>query len=188
MYSISNFIEKELGKTEPLPFKTEIIQVKKNTFLKKYGTVEENIYFLVSGIIETGKHETQKNTIMEFYFPGEFCADIYSLITQKPSTGYISTITDCTIEVISHRDLQEAYKTSRFANEFGRIILEISIVKRILKEGNIYKTAKDRYLDLIKKRPEIIKNIPVVKIAKYLGIDPNSLSRIRKTLVKQNQL
>jgi CRP-like cAMP-binding protein len=185
MYTIANFVENEMGKREPLPFKTELIQVKKNTFLKQSGAVEDGIYFLVSGIIETGKLEAQqKNTIMEFYFPGEFCSDIFSLITRKASSGYISTITDCTIEVISYADLQEAYKTSGFANEFGRKILEISFVKRILKEGNIYKTAKERYLDLIKKRPEVIKNIPVVKIAKYLGIDPNSLSRIRKTLVK----
>jgi CRP-like cAMP-binding protein len=182
MYSIADFIETNLKKKEALPFKTEIIQVKKNTFLKKHGTIEKSIYFLVSGIIETGKHETKKNSIMEFYFPGEFCSDIYSSITQKPSSGYISTITDCTIEVISCDDLFESYKTSNFANEFGRTILEIAFVKRILKEGNIYKSAKERYLDLIKKRPEIIKNIPVVKIAKYLGIDPNSLSRIRKDI------
>lgn len=182
MKTIKDFIETKLNKTEELPFETTILQFKKGQIIKQPREKEDRIYFLISGIIETGRIRNEENNIVEFFFPGEFFTDINSLITNKPTNGYVACITDCIIEVMPYDKLQEAYTTSSFANEFGRRLVEISLIHRIRKEVNMYKTAKQRYEDLVRKRPEIIQNIPVQKIAKYLGIDPNSLSRIRREI------
>jgi len=181
--SIYDYIKEKLNTTQQLPFETKIVHYKKNEFIKRKGDVEENIYFLVAGITEVGKYKRGENVIIEFFFSGEFFCDILSLITMKQSSGYVSCVTDCTIEMISYKALVKAYnEKSLIANEFGRRLAEISFIKRIMKESNSYKTAKERYSDLMLKRPEMVKNLPVSKIAKYLGINPNSLSRIRKSI------
>ncbi len=66
------------------------------------------------------------------------------------------------------------------ANQFGRHVTEHFFIQKLKRENDfLTKSAKEVYLNLISDRPEVIENIPVNKIAKYLGIDPESLSRIR---------
>lgn len=178
--SVSNYIKEKLKSTEGLPFETEIVHYKKNAFIKNTGEIEENIYFLISGIAEIGVYIKNKQNIVDFYFPGDFFCDSYSMVLGKPSNAYIFCITDCIIEKIPNKLLSKEYENSLITNRFIRHVLEVAAIRRILKEINMYRTVKERYLTLMVKRPEVTQNIPISKIAKYLGIDPNSLSRIRK--------
>jgi hypothetical protein len=87
------------------------------------------------------------------------------------------------VEAIPYEILQEAYKVSLLANQFGRIITETAFMERVKREKDfLSKSAEERYLELIERRPEVIQLIPGGRIAKYLGIHPESLSRIRKAI------
>jgi len=79
--------------------------------------------------------------------------------------------------------LQNAYEQSHLWNKFGRIIAEKSYViseKRI--ESLLFYNAEERYLNLVKTYPRVFEQVPLYHIASYLGIERESLSRLRKKL------
>src|SRR4030095_9524152 len=107
-----------------------------------------------------------------------------SFITQKPSDVQIVALTDCQLQAIQYDDLQSAYKTSFLANKLGRLLTEQIYIRKTQREKDfLTKSAEERYKDLISQRSELIQLIPINKIAKYLGIHPESLSRIRKEII-----
>lgn len=109
-----------------------------------------------------------------------------SIITNKPTKITIKCLTECTIETVKYKDFSTASEKSLLLNKISRRLLEQFYLYRVKKEKDLMtKNASERYLDLIKHRPDIIKVIPLEKIAKYLGIHPRSLSRIRKNAFKQ---
>jgi hypothetical protein len=87
------------------------------------------------------------------------------------------------LEVINYSNIQAAYQTSLGANQFGRKVTEYAYMQKAQREKDLLsKTAEERYAELLDKHQEYIAHIPVNKIAAYLGIHAESLSRIRKKL------
>jgi CRP-like cAMP-binding protein len=144
--------------------------------------VEKKLYFINEGFVQiTMLHEGEEK-IIDFFFPDTFVCAFSSFLKQEPSDSRLTALVDCTMEVIQHNDLQEAYKSSLVANQLGRLLTEqIYMVKAKREKDFLTKSAQERYLELIAQRPDILKLIPVNKIAKYLGVHPESLSRIRRS-------
>jgi len=185
-YSISEYLKNNFGDTEKLPFDTVVKKYPKNFCLISPGEVEERINFLISGVVETKIVKTDgTERITEFFFPNQFFCSLSSLLTQNPTNIYMTCLTDCTIESISYKDFNKALEKSLIVNKLGRKIAEQSYLLRIKREKDMLtKTASERYVELMKNRPEVIQEISLSKIAKYLGIDPHSLSRIRANAFK----
>ena len=102
-------------------------------------------------------------------------------MTQSPSTYSLETLTDTTILSISYEDLQEVYKTTTIGNLIGRLTAErLFLLKSKREQTLLFYTAEERYLNLFKDRPEVIKEIPLKYISSYIGVTPQALSRIRK--------
>lgn len=180
------YLKKNLGWTKALPFKTSIKVYPKGHCLLSPGEVEQNLRFLVSGIVETIIiKKNGEERITDFFFPNNFFCSLSSLVTQKPTDVYMRCLTECTIESVFYKDYNKALKKSLLLNQLGRKIAEQSYLLRIKREKDMLtKTASERYLDLVKNRPDVIQQIPLLKIAKYLGINSHSLSRIRRTIYK----
>ena len=107
--NVSRYVKEILKISEELPFKTKVVRFDKNGFIKNKNEIEENIYFLVSGVVESGKIRRGNNIVIEFYFRGDFFCDVYSLITRKKSDGYLSCITDCVVEIVPYKLMLRAY-------------------------------------------------------------------------------
>jgi CRP-like cAMP-binding protein len=168
---------------DELPFRSMQKTIPKGTILTDYGKIERNTYFINNGIIQVTLQREIEEKIIDFFFPESFVCSYTSFILQIPSDVRVSALTDCEVEVISHDDIQLAYNDSLFANKMGRILTEqIFIIKSKREKDFLTKSAEERYEELVKGRPDIIKLIPGYKIAQYLGIKPESLSRIRKDL------
>jgi len=186
-FSISEYLKTNFGDNEKLPFDTFVKTYPKNFRLISPGQIEERINFLISGVVETKiKKKDGNERITEFFFPNQFFCSLSSLLTQQPTNVYMTCLTDCTIESISYKDFNQALEKSLIVNKLGRKIAEQSYLLRIKREKDMLtKTASERYVELMKNRPEVIQEISLSKIAKYLGIDPHSLSRIRASAFKQ---
>jgi CRP-like cAMP-binding protein len=168
---------------EELPFRSMQKTIPKGTVLTDYGKIERNIYFINSGIIQVTLQRDIEEKIIDFFFPESFVCSYSSFILQIPSDVRVSALTDCEVEIISHDNIQMAYNESFFANKMGRILTEqIFIIKSQREKDFLTKSAEERYAELVSRRPDIIKLIPGYKIAQYLGIKPESLSRIRKDI------
>lgn len=157
---------------------------KKGDTITRYDQIESKIYFISKGIVMLTILSQEEELIIEFFFPNSFVCSYTSFILQKPSDVQVVALTDCELESMPYRELQTAYRNSFGANRLGRILTEqIYIVKSNREKDFLTKSAEERYQELMAGRPELIKLVPLNKIAKYLGIHPESLSRIRKEII-----
>lgn len=165
-----------------IPFEVTKVKFKKGDLIMKPGNIEGNIYFVNSGIIEASlKKPNQDDKILSFFFANDLFCSLSSYINQEPSKYYFKCLTNCTLEIIPRASLLEALEKSINANKFMRKFLEFSYLLRIHKEYEyLSMTPLERYNKIIKDQPNIVKHLPVAKIAKFIGIHPNSLSRLRK--------
>lgn len=165
-----------------LPVKVYSKRIPANQIITDFGEIERRCYFLRNGIAQIGT-ETDKfeYKIIDFLFPYRYFNAYMSFLTQEPSTAQIKSITACDVEYFVYEDLQEAYVDSLLVNRIGRILTEESFVLKHQREVDfLTKSAKERYLNLLASYPDIVQKIPIKSIALYLGIHPESLSRIRK--------
>ena len=155
----------------------------KGSIITDYGQIERKLYFINSGLVQlTMLHEGEEK-IIDFFSANEFVCSYTSFLKQEASDVRLTALVDCQTEVILYNDLQEAYRTSFVANQLGRLFTEqIYMVKTKREKDFLTKSAKERYTDLISERPEIFRSVGVNKIAKYLRLHPESLSRIRRTI------
>lgn len=179
---IVTYFKEDLGDNDIPDFKNQ--EFSKGDIITRYGQVEKKMYFINSGIVQFSILRDVEEKIIEFFFPNEFFCSYTSFIMQEPSDTQITALTDCQFEVLHYDELQAAYNTSLLANKLGRVLTEQIYIRKTRREKDfLIKSAEERYKDLISNRPELIQLIPVNKIAKYLGIHPESLSRIRKDII-----
>jgi CRP/FNR family transcriptional regulator, anaerobic regulatory protein len=154
---------------------------KKGDALIKEGDTENNIYYIESGATRNYFVRNGKEFTIDFHFEGDFVTAYYSLITGQPSIVTIELVSDTNIIVIPYRLIQNLHKESVNTNIIGRKMAEMHYIKRLKKEMDLLSlTAEERYAQLLNLKPEIVRAISVKHLSSYLGIQPESLSRIRK--------
>ena len=181
------FLNKQLqvNVKDPVQFPITITEqdFQKGAVLTDYGQIERKLYFINEGSIELTLLHNGEEKIIDFFFTDSFVCAYTSFLKQEASDVRLTALNACKTEVILYSDLQKAYRTSLIANQIGRIMTEqIYMIKTKREKDFLTKTALERYEELIASRPDIIQLIPVNKIAKYLGLHPESLSRIRKSI------
>jgi len=181
-YIFEKIVKNPIEIKEPI-FPTYRKIIKKNEIITRFGQIERKAYFVIDGIIESSIEKDGELKIIDFVFPNNFICSYTSFLLQTPSEIQTKAITDCEVEYFFKEDLEKAYETSIIANQFGRYVTEQFFISKLKRENDfLTKSAKERYLNLINEYPEIIQQIPINKIAKYLGIHSESLSRIRKEI------
>jgi len=159
--------------------------IPKKTVFLKLGEVENHISFIISGVIRLyiPKNDPAKEITFGFCFKEQFISAYDSFLTQKPSLYALQTLSDTTILSITYDDLQKVYKTTQIGNLIGRLTTERLFLLKSKREQTLLNyTAEQRYLDIFKDRPEVIKEIPLKYISSYIGVTPQALSRIRKRI------
>lgn len=168
---------------DALPFPVKTVFFKKGETITPYGKIEDSIYFINDGIVEMTIKSYVSEKILDLFFENDLFCAYTSFITQLPADVQNTALTDCEMQRIKRDDLLHAYDTSFEANKFGRIATEQGYVRRSNREKELFtKTAEERYSEMFRTHAKYISNIPVNKIAKYLGVHPESLSRIRRKL------
>jgi len=165
------------------PFPVRSVSFEKNAVITKYDEVEQNLYFIQSGIVELKIKSYTSEKVLDFFFANEMVTCFTSFLLQIPSDTEMTAIVSCEMEAIAYSDLQKAYRESLPANRVGRMLTEQAYLRKAQREKDLLaKTAEERYAELLESQGEYVSQIPVNKLAKYLGIHPESLSRIRKKL------
>lgn len=184
--SIAHFVKENFNYHDSLPFAVTRFKVPKNTYIISEGQHEDYLYFIVDGIVENGMNKNGENTILEFYLTNQFFTALIPILTRTKTDVYFLALTECTIEKVYYKELRDQTPTSLIVNRVLRHISEQALMQRIIKEKQLSSlNAEEMYLELIKTRPYLLHKIPIKRIAKYLGIHPQSLSRIRKQIGKK---
>ena len=114
-------------------------------------------------------------------FANEWAGDYSSFLRKKKATFNISALEDSVVFVLYYDSIQKAYDKSKTFERLGRIIAESLFLAFESKSASfLIKNPEERYIDLVTTRPEILEKIPLKYISSMVGIQPESLSRIRK--------
>jgi len=164
----------------------ETKSIKKKTNILEAGTTAKEVYFILNGCIRLFYNKDGEDISAYFFTEKMFAGAYDSFISQKPSRHSIETLEDCEVLAISYKALQELFIEFPKMNEFVRKVLEERFVSlHELFTSQILDSPEERYLNLLKERPDIIQRIPQHQIATFLGITPVSLSRIRNRVTKK---
>lgn len=159
------------------------VEFKKKTALLKAGNIETYLNFIEEGSIRLFIPKIENDITFGFCFKGQFMSAYDSFLTQQPSTYEVETLTDTVIWRLNIKDLQDIYNRTEIGNTIGRITAENLFLAKSKREQSLLNdSAEQRYLNLFKERPELIKEIPLKHLASYIGITPQALSRIRKRI------
>lgn len=161
-------------------------ELKVNDCFLREGAVCKEFAYTNNGlfrhcIINNGEEET-------FYFSAErdFVCDYESFINKTISKKSIIAMEDTTIYSISYSNMQLFYSKVKFGERFGRLLLEEVFTKAINHIISSHTdAAEQRYLNFMSSFSHIQQRIPQYYIASFVGVTPQSLSRIRRQLVKK---
>jgi CRP-like cAMP-binding protein len=160
------------------------IEFAKNDFLIEEGTTANFYYFMESGFARSYVIDVEGNDIStKFFSSTDIVIDWHSYFLKTKCRENIQAITSCVAWKISFENFMKLFHIEAF-REVGRTRLVNNYFE--LKSHSvsiIADPAKERYLNLLKSKPDIVQNVPLKQIATYLGITDTSLSRIRKEIV-----
>ena len=155
-------------------------EAKRGEIILKEGEVCRHLSFLESGllryfIVKDGEERNKFFTIAPYLFTSQ-----YSFNNQTPAKETIQTIEDSVIWEITLEENRQLLQLSSW-NQFARkITQEVQFFTEEILEELQTETAENRYIKLLNNQPELLQRIPLKHLASYLGIAPQSLSRIRK--------
>jgi CRP-like cAMP-binding protein len=161
---------------------TEINVSAKCTLLKE-GEIPRKVFFVKKGCLRTSINNRGRDITIQFFFEGDAVASIESFRTNQPSAISIKSIEPSTIVVLPKNGFEIL---GRDFPELKDMLLEMAL-RRFADYSRLFishlkDTPQQRYVALLKDKPEIIQRVPQYYIASYLGITPVSLSRIRKRI------
>jgi CRP-like cAMP-binding protein len=155
----------------------------KGTKLIKVGETEQYLSFIEEGIIRYYIPGEDDELTFGFSFEKEFTCAFDSFLTRLPSEYGQEALSKIILWRISYSDLQKIYMQTQTGNYWGRLIAESLFLSKSKREITLLKnSAKERYLDLLTNKTNIIRQIPLKYIASYIGITPQALSRIRRQI------
>lgn len=161
--------------------------VKKGTILLKEGQKTKDSYFVLKGCIRTYYVIDNEEKTTGFYTEMEALTPP-CVITKTPSEYYISCIEDSIITV-SNSDM-EAEINSKFPkfDMMCKMLSEELLAKQRI-DFDSFKTSspEQRYLNLLENRPDLIQRVPQYQLASFLGMKPESLSRVRARIAEKNK-
>ena len=160
--------------------------IKKNDLFLAEGQVCKHVGFIGKGFMRYYINHDGEDKTYAFAQEGDFVCNNESFIPQTASTKIIQAVEDCEIVQISFADLQIFYKTIKEGDRFGRLIIEQVFIQTLQDLSSFYTdTPEHRYEKFIKQHPELQQRVPQYYIASYVGVKPQSLSRIRKRILHQ---
>lgn len=154
------------------------------TSLVREGNIAKNIYFIESGLLRTYHLEDGKEMNTYFACDNQFISTFSSFIKQSPSFESLETIENSIVYELSYDTLHSLYKESRKFEKLGRVLAEKNYLCVLDRTYTMQtKTAKQKYLEFIKSYDKkIVQRVPQHHIASFLGVAPESLSRVRKEI------
>lgn len=149
-------------------------------YFLRAGEVCHYVGFVTKGLLRYYVLDDGEEHTYDFSPERTFASNYESFLTRTPSVRYIQALEATTLLRIRYEDLQKLYATMTHGHEFGRLVAEQLFVSTLQKLTAFYRdTADERYAQFERLFPGLSARVPQYVIASYVGIKPQSLSRIR---------
>jgi len=158
--------------------------LKKKEVLLQEGEVCHNAYFINRGCLRYYFNVEGEDKTGQFFFEGAWYTDFESYITGQPSSENIQALEASELLLLSRKSLLQLFNEIPKFERFGRLIAENAFLGvKARNNAFLNQTPEERYQALQQERPKVVSRVPQHYIASYLGIKPESLSRIRKRMM-----
>lgn len=179
---MTNFILQKLSLNEK---ETILSLLQRKEYLKgeiliKEGAHADKVFIIISGACRSYFIKNGEDITDFFFLENSFATDFASFCSHIPTTLILECIEDCVVDIICRKDLELLYQQSHTFSEMGRLMAEYSYLQieermRLLHTESL----EIKYNWMLKNFPHIFQRVPQHYIATYLGVKPQSLSRIR---------
>ncbi|MDY7396127.1 Crp/Fnr family transcriptional regulator [Aureibaculum sp. 2210JD6-5] len=162
-------------------------QYKKDTLLLKKGQYSDYGYFVIKGCIRSFYIIDGVEKTTAFYTEAE-SLEPQCKINKKPSDCFISCVEDSILMVSNSEMEKEIFEKFPRFESLCRVLSEELLAKNKTNFDNFkIATPEERYLNLLQSKPDLLQRVPQYQIASYLGLTPQSLSRMRKRLLEKSK-
>jgi CRP-like cAMP-binding protein len=162
----------------------EQVSFPKNYIVEEEGKIPEHLYFIVSGFMRLFHyHENGNEVTTHINCPPGFIASYSGFINQTKTNDSLECITECDLLRITKPNLDLLTLNSPVFKDFSISVFQQSLAyneKRSMELATL--SADQRYKKLLEDHPDIVRHVPVQYIASFLGMKPESLSRIRRQM------
>jgi CRP-like cAMP-binding protein len=193
MYAvIDRFVAKYISlSAEELEFFHSLLKyrkVKKKTFLLKEGEVCDFEAFIIKGCIRSYYLDKEGvETILLFAVEDWWVSDISSFSERKPSQLFIETLEDCELLSIDYRGKTLLFEKVPAFERMFRLLVQRSL--GVLQQrfySSVSETAEERYVQFLEKYPLVAQRVAQHQIARYIGVSPEFLSKVRSAMFKKH--
>lgn len=160
--------------------------LKKNEYFLREGEWNNKAAFILSGLVRYYVIKNDEESTLEFTQELQFIADFPSFAERGKSNQYIQAVEDCQLLVADYDGIQRIYNEIKDGNLIGRRIIEQRFIVMMNQLLSIYMhNPEQRYSHFVEQYTDIAQRIPQYLIASYVGIKPQSLSRIRNRMTRK---
>lgn len=173
-------VEKDICKSLFSPKK-----LRKRQYILQQDDICKNLIFVEKGILRSYSVDSKGNEhILQFAPEGWWISDVYSFLTGEAAVYNIEAIEDSELLLISKSSLDELYERVPKFERYFRLLSQANMVATHRRlTASLSDSADEKYLRLLSAYPNIVARVPQHMIASYLGITPETLSRVRKRIV-----
>jgi CRP-like cAMP-binding protein len=159
-------------------------KLRKKQYLLQEGDVCRYTAFVEKGMLRTFTVDEKGNEpILQFSMEGWWIADLYSFLTDEPSQYNIEAMEECELLLITKENWDILLKKVPAFEHYFRILIQNNLIatqRRLM--SSLSETAEEKYTKLINNFPGCVQRVPQHMIASYLGITPETLSRVRSQM------
>lgn len=161
-----------------------LVEVAKNSHLIEKGAFNDNFYIIKKGILRAYVPANDSEQTLWFGYPGQAVIDVWCYNNGALSPISIEAVTPCELLCISKEELEALCGRS---HEVCNLVRKIFIGYATEAEESFTSLFEcdrgiERYLAVLKRHPELLQNVPLKKLASYIHLAPQSLSRIRSQI------
>lgn len=158
----------------------------RNRIIEEENHIPRYLYFIVSGYVRLfGHNDNGDEVTSHINCPPGFITSYNHFINQTRASENVDCITDCALLRITKKDLDALILQSSAVKDFSIYVFQQSLAYNENRSKEFATlTAERRYQKLIENYPDILHNVPLQYIASFLGMNPKSLSRIRRQQIK----
>ena len=170
--------------TDDIRLHSKLTRFEKKKHLLQFHQINKSVHFILSGCVRiyciNDKGEEHTSWLLT---EGDLAISVYSFFSQRHSFEAMEALEECVTLEINHTALSELYKRHLEFNFIGRCLTEQYYIRSEEKANSLRMlSARERYLELLDTKPNLMQRVSLGHIASYLGITQSTLSRIRSKI------